>query len=148
MPEIVPQPGPGKRSNKHRRATIDPTIHRNIGYIGDNNVRFSCSNAAPYYAFNGQLLEYASGLPLSVNPGVPYINFTIAAQGSISTRFQIVDDVLHWYNPQFLGGEAIFCVVGRAIFATFAGTDRPTGCVIVQLVLLRGQCPKPRNSIL
>lgn len=131
MPQIAPQPAP--------RAVIDPTLTTNLGFISNTNVTFSCSNAAPYYTFNGQLFEVATGLALSVNLGVPFINFTIAAQGSISTRFEIVDSVLHWYNPQFFNGEATFCVIGSAIFATFTSFGRPAGCVTVELVLFRGQ---------
>ena len=111
----------------------------NLGFVAQTNVTFTCKNAAPYYAFNGQLFEVATGLTLSVNVGVPFLNFTMAAQGSISTRFEIIDDVLHWYNPQFFNGEAEFCVVGPAIYATFASFGRPAGCVTVQLDLLRGQ---------
>ncbi|KAH8773584.1 hypothetical protein F5883DRAFT_641571 [Diaporthe sp. PMI_573] len=110
VPQIVPQPAVGKRRDIDPRAVIGPALMTNIGFISNNEVTFSCSFAAPYYTFNGQLLEAATGLPLSVNAGVPFINLTIAAQGSISTRFEIVDEVLHWYNPQFFGGEAIFCV--------------------------------------
>lgn len=69
------------------------------------------------------------------------INFTIANQGSISTRFEVVDSVLHWYNPQFFNGEAIFCVVGSDIYALFSSFGRPEGCVTVQLVLFKGQLP-------
>lgn len=137
----------GKRGNKDPRAVIDPTLTTNLGFISNNNVTFSCSHAAPYYTFNGQLRQVRTGLPLSVNPGVPFINFTIANQGSISTRFEVVDEVLHWYNPQFFGGEAIFCVVGNFIFATFTSSGRPAACVTVQLILLRGQCSKPLLSV-
>lgn len=137
----------GKRRDIDPRAVIGPALMTNIGFISNNEVTFSCSFAAPYYTFNGQLLEAATGLPLSVNAGVPFINLTIAAQGSISTRFEIVDEVLHWYNPQFFGGEAIFCVVGSAIFATFTSSGRPAGCVTVQLVLIRGQCSELHPSV-
>jgi hypothetical protein len=132
----------GKRGNKDPRAAIDPTLTTNLGFISTHDVTYSCSDAAPYYTFNGQLRDVRTGLSLSVNPGVAYINFTVADQGSISTRFDVVDDVLHWYNPQFFGGEAIFCVVGSDIFATFTSAGGPIGCVPVLLVLFRGQYSK------
>lgn len=138
VPQVVPQPAPGKRRDIDPRA-VDPTLTTNLGFIANTNVTFTCSRAAPYYTFNGQLFEVTTGLALSVNFGVPFINFTIAAQGSISTRFEVVDSILHWYNPQFYNGEATFCVVGSAIFATFTSYGRPADCVTVQLVLIRGQ---------
>ncbi|KAG6360911.1 hypothetical protein INS49_011979 [Diaporthe citri] len=136
VPQVVPQPAPGKRRDIDPRA-VDPTLTTNLGFISNTNVTFTCSRAAPYYTFNGQLFEVATGLALSVNFGVPFINFTIAAQGSISTRFEIVDGILRWFNPQFYNGEATFCVVGSAIFATFASFGRPADCVTVQLLLFR-----------
>ena len=114
----------------------------NLGFVANANVTRSCTNAAPYRVFNGQLFEIATGMALSVNIGVPFINFTMGAQGSISTRFEIVDDVLRWYNPQFFGGEAGFCVIGSAIFATFTSSGRPANCVTVMLVLIRRKCSK------
>lgn len=120
------------------RAVIDPGVMVNLGYVSVNNVTKTCANAAPYRVFNGQMFEVSTGLALSVNFGVPFMNFTLAAQGSISTRFEIVDDVLHWYNPQFFGGEAGFCVIGADIFATFTSVGRPVNCVNVMLVLMRG----------
>lgn len=138
VPQIVPQLAPGQRRDLDSRA-VDPTLTTNLGFVASNNVTFTCERAAPYYVFNGQLFEVASGLTLSVNLGTPFINFTIAAQGAISTRFDVVDGVLRWFNPQFYNGEATFCVVGSAIFATFSSFGRPAGCVNVQLILIKGQ---------
>lgn len=143
VPQIVPQAG--QKRDLDSRA-VDPRLTTNLGFISNKDVTFTCANAAPYYTFNGQLFEVATGLTLSVNLGTPFINFTLAAQGGISTRFDIVDGKLRWFNPQFFNGEATFCVVGSDIFATFSSFGRPAACVNVELVLFRGQLFDPPND--
>lgn len=131
-------PGAARRGgsfNGKRQAEV-PTG----GFLGssdDANPEF-CTNAEQFLRSNGQLV--AGNRPLSVNPGVPFIDMTNWANGSISREFSIRENVLVWTNSEFTGGVARFCQVpSGVVYALFDDGSDISDCVLVNLVGYLGE---------
>ncbi|KAI1846556.1 hypothetical protein JX266_007453 [Neoarthrinium moseri] len=106
------------------------------GFVGDETFQHpeSCSNATLFRRTNGQLLSRSR--PLSVDPGVDFINMSNYPGGSITTTFVVVGGVLYWDNNAFYNGTAGFCegTMGE-VYATFTETGGPPNCIPVKLVV-------------
>ncbi|KAK8029063.1 hypothetical protein PG991_006119 [Apiospora marii] len=110
------------------------------GFVGDSRDPNpdSCSNAVRFRQSNGQLQR--RGRPVSVDPGVDYIDLADYPGGSISTLFSVVDDRLQWDNEAFSGGRAAFCQVGNeTVYAVFIKDGGPRDCSPVVLVVYKGR---------
>jgi hypothetical protein len=109
-----------------------------IGGAGPVNPE-SCSAATSFDLLNGQLLS--GGVAIATDPGVAYIPIKAVPGGSISTTFALVDNVLHWYNDAFTGGEAGTCQDSTGqIFFTFKDSIAwPSGCTHVSITACAGK---------
>lgn len=109
------------------------------GFIGNYKLPNpnSCSNARLFVRSSGAL--QSEGEPLSVDPGIPYIDIANHSRGSVTTRFDVVNGTLVWINPFFYGGQAGFCQInGSSVYATFTKAGGPKDCMDVNLVVYRG----------
>lgn len=101
----------------------------------------SCAQAAQFQlgggtlSYNSQNIWTAAGLEYAAfqAQGSPPVN-------SISTTFENVGGVLHWYNDTFTGGEATFCQVAASGQVWFVfSDDLPIDCVSVTLQVEYGK---------
>ncbi|RYP41337.1 hypothetical protein DL767_001094 [Monosporascus sp. MG133] len=93
---------------------------------------------APYVQSGGRFL--GADKPLSVDPGVPYIDITSFAGGSISTTFTTIGGILAWDNETFFNGAAEFCQASNGtVYAHFTGAGGPEDCVPIDLVVYMAQ---------
>lgn len=121
-----------------RRQTAEAD-NSTAGFIGNDELPNpnSCSNARLFVRSSGALRT--EGVPLSVDPGVPFIDVANYTRGSITTRFDVVNGTLAWVNPFFYGGQAGFCQInGSSVYATFTSAGGPKDCTDVNLVVYRG----------
>ncbi|ROV95645.1 hypothetical protein VSDG_05284 [Cytospora chrysosperma] len=132
-------PGPSRnvtRAGLQRRQDGSSSTDSGSGFLAQGNATSSsCSNATTYEQSGGQLINGENGIPFSVDAGVAYINFTTFTPGSISTDFEVIGNVLHWYNSQFYNGAAGFCELDGTVYATFTEEGGPIGCTSIDLVL-------------
>lgn len=128
---IRPKPVETPDSELRRRQTKFGFIrHHDVG--SDN-----CSEASLFHRSGGQL--HFNGRPISVNPGVAYISLLDYPDGSITTSFSIVDDILVWSNQAFYDGQASFCQQENGdVFGIFQETGAPSDCMPVNLHIYRG----------
>lgn len=118
-----------------------PANNSTAGFVGDEQLPSpnNCSNARLFIRSRGALRT--EGEPLSVDPGVPYIDVANYTRGLISTRFDVIDGTLVWANPLFYGGQAGFCQVNgssSSVYATFTAAGGPENCTDVDLVVYKG----------
>ncbi len=127
------QPRLGRRQSDFP-GTPDPGM--SSGFIGNNTIYNpgNCTEANLFVQGGGQLRT--SGRPLSVDPGVDYINVADFPGGSITTRFTVVCGILVWDNAAFYNGTAAYCQVAEGtVYATFSQTGAPFNCTPVNLVV-------------
>lgn len=75
-----------------------------------------------------------------MDPGVPYIDVANYPGGTITTRFDVVNDTLVWTNSLFHEGQAGFCQInGSSVYATFTAAGGPKDCEDVDLVVYKGK---------
>lgn len=111
------------------------------GFVGDEDVPVpnSCSNARVFRKGVGTLQKQGVGQPLSVDPGVPFIDLANYSGGSIITDFDVINDTLVWSSGFFFEGKAGFCQVeGGSVYATFTSAGGPENCNNVSLVAYKG----------
>lgn len=121
--------------NSKRQTTLS-----GVGFVGsgDHWNPIKCSEAALFHREYGKLIR--NGRPVSVDPGVPYINMADYPNGSITTEFSIENGILRWRNNQFFGGIARFCQVNNdSVYAVFSNTKRPANCKTINLVVYQGK---------
>ena len=109
------------------------------GFVGDENYQNpdTCSSATLFRQGNGQLVSRQR--PLSVDPGVDYINLSDYPGGSISTTFAVIGRVLFWNNTAFYGGSARFCQLqSGAVYGLFTENPGPDNCTFINLVVYTG----------
>lgn len=127
------------RGRLARRQTAE-NGNSTAGFIGDDEFPNpnNCSNARIFIRRSGAL--QTEGRPLSVDPGVPYIDVANYPGGTITTRFDIVNDTLVWTNSLFHEGQAGFCQInGSSVYATFTAAGGPKDCEDVDLVVYKGK---------
>lgn len=110
------------------------------GFVGDETYQNpdTCSNATLFKQSNGQLLSRQR--PLSVDPGVEYINLSDYPGGSISTTFSVVGRILVWNNTAFYGGAVRFCQLqSGAVYGLFTENPGPENCTLINLVVYTGK---------
>lgn len=128
------------------RRQIAEAGNSTAGFIGNDELPNpnSCSNARLFVRSSGALRT--EGEPLSVDPGVPYIDIANYTRGSITTRFDVVNGTLVWANSLFYGGQAGFCQMnGSSVYATFTAAGGPQDCTDVNLVVYRGTLFVPNS---
>ncbi|KAK8077355.1 hypothetical protein PG996_003525 [Apiospora saccharicola] len=106
------------------------------GFVGDGTYQntSTCSNATLFRRSNGQLLSRQR--PLSVDPGVDFINLSDYPGGSISTTFSVVGRILVWNNTAFYGGAARFCQLqSGAVYGLFTENTGPEDCTLINLAV-------------
>ncbi|KAK6845030.1 hypothetical protein PG995_015140 [Apiospora arundinis] len=106
------------------------------GFVGDETYQNpgTCSNATLFRQGNGQLVSRQR--PLSVDPGVGYINLSDYPGGSISTTFSVIGRVLVWNNTAFYGGSARFCQLqSGTVYGLFTENPGPGNCTLINLVV-------------
>lgn len=133
--EGTSSPGPVRLIRRQTAEADNSTA----GFIGNDELPNpnSCSNARLFVRSSGALRT--EGVPLSVDPGVPYIDVANYTRGSITTRFDVVNGTLAWVSPFFHGGQAGFCQInGSSVYATFTSAGGPKDCTDVNLVVYRG----------
>ncbi|RYP89237.1 hypothetical protein DL769_000142 [Monosporascus sp. CRB-8-3] len=93
---------------------------------------------AQYVQSGGRFL--GADKPLSVDPGVRYIDMSSFPGGSISTTFSIVGGILVWENDAFFNGAAGFCQASNGtVYAHFTAAGGPESCVPIDLVVYMAQ---------
>ncbi|KAK8025564.1 hypothetical protein PG990_003387 [Apiospora arundinis] len=106
------------------------------GFVGDETYQNpgTCSNATLFRQGNGQLVSRQR--PLSVDPGVDYINLSDYPGGSISATFSVIGRVLVWNNTAFYGGSARFCQLqSGTVYGLFTENPGPGNCTLINLVV-------------
>lgn len=119
----------------------DQPDNSTTGFVGDEDVPVpnSCSNARVFRRGRGTLQKQGVARPLSVDPGVPFIDLANYSGGSIITNFDVIDDTLVWSSAFFFQGKAGFCQVeGGSVYATFTPAGGPENCHNVSLVAYKG----------
>ncbi|KAK7957056.1 uncharacterized protein PG986_006278 [Apiospora aurea] len=139
--EATATPGPAVQTTTRLRPKIQLRKRDSEdGFVGNsqNPNTGSCFDAVRFRQWNGQLQR--RGRPISVDPGVDYINILNYPDGSITTEFTVVNDTLQWTNDAFYDGRATFCQVGNdgPVYAVFTSAGGPEGCSPVALVVYRG----------
>lgn len=123
-----------------KRRQVQPD-NSTTGFVGDEDVPVpnSCSNARVFRKGVGTLQKQGVSQPLSVDPGVPFIDLANYSGGSIITDFDVINDTLVWSSGFFFEGKARFCQVeGGSVYATFTSAGGPENCNNVSLVAYKG----------
>lgn len=119
-------------------------------YVSANGSTTSdCSVAAPFIFSNGQLSS--NGELVSTTGLVPYSPLVVSStMAAISTTFSVVNgSTLAWNNTAFVGGHALFCVLGNVVEAVYDG-QLPAGCAQVYIGYVPvTSCPtfRPSSSV-
>lgn len=124
-----------------QRRQVSQSDNSTTGFVGDEDVPVpnSCSNAKVFRRGGGTLQKQGVGRPLSVDPGVPFIDLANYSGGSIITDFDVINDTLVWSSAFFFDGKAGFCQVeGGSVYATFTSAGGPENCNNVSLVAYKG----------
>ncbi|KAI0026003.1 hypothetical protein F4780DRAFT_774211 [Xylariomycetidae sp. FL0641] len=103
-----------------------PPSNSSSGFVGGsgNQNPDNCTKANLYVQGGGQLSD--SGKPLSVDPGVSYIDISNFPGGSIATTLTVENGILVWRNESFYNGVARYCqTAGGSVYAEFAQEDVP-----------------------
>ena len=116
---------------------------QNAYLAGSGQATDSCTNAVVYSLVNGQLFANSSSgsEQFSMDPGVPYANFTPSSTpGSVTTVFSVdSQNNLLWSNTNFYNNQARFCVMpDDSLVSVFDSPElAPDGCNFVYLSLTR-----------
>lgn len=102
----------------------------------DAFIEVGCGRQATFVLIDGRI--FSQGEVLSV-PDAQSGNFTpFEPPGPIDRTFSLEEGVLHWRNPIFFGGEALFCNLGGYVTVVFNGVY-PNQCSPIRLA----QVPTP-----
>ncbi len=135
QPRFVGAEGEGveTRTSNLIRRQVEPGFIGKVDVTGSSN----CSDATLFRRSRGEL--QLKGRPISVDPGVAYINLMDYPDGSITTRFSVINDTLVWTSSAFYEGQAGFCEdYNGDIFISFTEAGGPSGCMPIDLRVYRG----------
>jgi hypothetical protein len=118
----IPDELPTERFKLKNRQSQSGFVGNYTGQSPDN-----CSDATIFHQKRGQLLHHKRAI--SVDPGVDYINISDYPDGSISTTFSVVHNILVWTNETFFNGHAGFCQgPSNEVYVTFTDNGGPDWC--------------------
>lgn len=119
-----------------------------LGYISAGGTTGACSAAREFVVANGQLIDVATGVAIAAGANLQLIDLNDPVAGTYSTTFTLSGGVLVWTNSAFYNGAAVFCLLDGVLYASFNAVGPPTGCTVVDLVMVQGASSPARAYLL